>query len=210
MRVVKVVFMNKKARELTAERFLKQVDRRLRIYGNNRHFNKSNPLDEMIFIILSAQTESYSYVETFKELRRRFPTRQSLLSARESRIASAIKRGGLHEKKAAQLKGAFRRIFIDTGKLSLAFLSKMDNAAVEKYLTLLPGIGVKSARCIMMYSLNRQVFPVDTHIWRISRRFGLVPAFPKPSPEMEKEPEEIIPEGIRFTLQTQSHLEGEK
>lgn len=67
--------------ESGSEGFIREVDRRLRGYGNSRHFNKANPLDELIFIILSAQTESYSYVATFRALHKRFPNNQSLFNA---------------------------------------------------------------------------------------------------------------------------------
>ncbi len=180
--------------------FIREVDRRLRVYGDSRHFNKSNPLDELLFIILSAQTESYSYLETYKELKRRFPTGNALLAARETSIAAAIKSGGLARKKARQIKRAIRKISADIGKPSLAFLRKLKDHEVEAYLVSLPGIGVKSARCIMMYSLGRHVFPVDTHVWRISRRLGLTPAAPKPTPTMEKDLEGKIPPDVRLTL----------
>jgi endonuclease III len=180
--------------------FILEVDKRLQSYGNDRHFNKSNPLDELIFIILSAQTEYYSYLKTYQELRHRFPTNPALLKARVSSVESAIKEGGLSKKKAAQLKGALRKIFTDTGKLSLSFLSKWDDEAIEDYLTSLPGIGVKSAHCIMMYSFNRDVFPVDTHVWRVCRRLGLTPQAPKPTPAMENDLQAKIPERFRYTL----------
>lgn len=182
------------------EKFIREVNRRLRVYGDNRHYNKPNPLDELLFIILSAQTESYSYLETYKELKRRFPTAQALLAARETSIVAAIKSGGLSRKKASQIKQAIRKISADSGKPSLSFLREMKDDEIEAYLVSLPGIGVKSARCIMMYSLGRQVFPVDTHVWKICRRLGLAPAVPKPTPAMEKELEAKIPPDIRFSL----------
>jgi endonuclease III len=181
-------------------RFIREVDRRLRVYGSNRHFNKTNPLDEVIFIILSAQTESYSYLETFKALRKRFPTKHSLFKASRRSIETTIKSGGLSKKKAAQIKGVLAKIHSDTGRLSLSFLSKWSDEQVEQYLTSLPGIGIKSARCVMMYSLKRRVFPVDTHVWKICRRLGLTPAIPKPTPQMERALEARIPQELRYTL----------
>lgn len=187
-------------RQLDTETFVRMVDERLRMYRNQRHFNKADPFDELIFIILSAQTESYSYHQTWSALCRRFPTRKALSNARISQIAATIKEGGLAQKKARQIRGAIQKIIQDAGMLSLSFLKKWGDADVEKYLISLPGIGVKSARCIMMYSLGRQVFPVDTHVWRVSRRLGLAPAVPKPTPALEKQLEEKISPELRFTL----------
>jgi len=183
-----------------SEEFIGEVDRRLRVYGNNRHFNRSNPLDELIFIILSAQTESYSYLETFRALREKFPTKESLFRAGLRSIEATIRGGGLSKKKAAQIKGTLTKIYSDTGKLSLRFLSDLNDDEVEEYLTSLPGIGTKSALCVMMYSLKRQVFPVDTHVWRICRRLGLTPQVPKPTPQMEKTLEAKVPRELRYTL----------
>jgi endonuclease III len=185
---------------LHSQKLIREVDRRLRVYGNSRHFNRSNPLEELIFIILSAQTESYSYLETFKALRKRFPTKESLFRANRRSVEATIKSGGLSKKKAIQIKGVLAKVYADTGKLSLNFLSKLNDEEVDRYLTSLPGIGVKSARCVMMYSLQRPVFPVDTHVWKICRRLGLTPAVPKPTTQMEKALEARIPKELRYTL----------
>lgn len=180
--------------------FVRIVDARLRVYGSQRHFNKADPFDELVFIILSAQTEFYSYHETWKALRQQFPTRNNLAKARVPQIAAAIKEGGLSQKKARQIKGALQKIKQDAGALSLSFLKKWSDADAKRYLVSLPGIGAKSARCIMMYSLGRKVFPVDTHVWRVSRRLGLAPAIPKPTPPLENQLEEKIPPDLRYTL----------
>lgn len=180
--------------------FFRQVDRRLRIYGTSRHYNRKDPLEELIFIILSAQTEWYSYRQTFKDLRQRFRTRSSLLAAQESEIEAVIQRGGLAHKKASQLKRALEKIRADTGRLSLSFLRDLPDDDVREYLTSLAGIGNKSASCIMMYSLGRRVFPVDTHVWRVARRLGLVPPVPKPTVSQERELEGKVPPSIRYSL----------
>jgi endonuclease III len=180
--------------------FLRQVERRLRIYGTSRHHNREDPLDELIFILLSAQTEWYLYRETFRDLRRRFRTRAALLAAPETEIVAVIQRGGLANKKASQLKRALKKIHADTGRLSLSFLRVLSDDEVRDYLTSLAGIGNKSASCIMMYSLGRKVFPVDTHVWRVSRRLGLAPPVPKPTVSQELELEGKVPPSIRYSL----------
>lgn len=182
------------------KRFIRKVARRLKVYGDDRHNNLDDPLEELLFIILSAQTEAYSYRKVFEEFMIHFPTWESALAANEEEIAFVIKRGGLARKKASQLKRALEKIKCDTGMVSLNFLRKLSNDDVENYLTSLPGIGVKSAACIMMYSLGRQVFPVDTHVWRVCRRLGLTPQVPKPSEKMQRELEAKIPPNLRYSL----------
>lgn len=182
------------------ENFWRMVDGRLSVYGNQRHGNLDNPLDELIFIILSAQTESYLYNSTFLDLKSAFHPWELLLNSSEEQIAKVIWRGGLARKKASQLKGALHKIFADQGCLSLDFLHDLPDPEVMQYLTTLPGIGVKSAACVMMYSLRRQVFPVDTHVWRVSRRLGVADSVPKPTAARERALEETIPPDLRYRL----------
>lgn len=189
---------------------LREVDRRLKVYGSSRHYNRKDPLEELVFIILSAQTESYLYRQTFKDLRRRYTSWRSLLSATEHEIAAVIKRGGLAKKKARQLKCALMKIKAETGRLSLKFLSKHSDDEIRKYLMALPGIGNKSAACIMMYSLNREVFPVDTHVWRIARRLGLAADSPKPTRLQELELESKVPRELGHSLHVNMISHGQQ
>lgn len=182
------------------EPFLRDVDRRLGSDGDNPHGNQHDPLDELVFIILSAQTESYLYRETFEALKAAYTPWDRLLTASENQIARIIRRGGLANKKARQLKAAFEQIVSEQGVLCLRFLADHSDEDVLDYLMSLPGIGVKSAKCIMMYSLRRAVFPVDTHVWRISRRLGFAPHVPKPSDAQEKALEGSVPEDLRHGL----------
>lgn len=178
----------------------REIDRRLQVYASPRHGNLDDPVDELVFIILSAQTEAYLYQETFEELRKIFRSWEDLLEVPDTSISTIIQRGGLAQKKAAQIKGALRKIVDDTGSLSLDFLRYLTDVEVLRYLTSLPGIGVKSAYCIMMYSLDRHVFPVDTHVWRVYRRLGLAPPVAKPTKAQECRLEELVPAELRYRL----------
>jgi endonuclease III len=189
---------------------VRQVERKLRVYGTSTHHNRTDPLEELVFIILSAQTESYLYRQTFKDLRRRYTSWRSLLFARVSDIAIVIKRGGLAQKKARQLKSALVKIKTDTGRLSLRFLSRHSDDYIKRYLMSLSGIGNKSAACIMLYSLDRQVFPVDTHVWRIARRLGLATDTPKPTRLQELELESIVPRHLRYSLHVNMVSHGQQ
>lgn len=75
------------------EPFLREVDRRLRVYGDDRHGNRYDLLEELVFIILSAQTEEYLYIQTFADLLDRYPTWDALIAASEEEIESVIRRG---------------------------------------------------------------------------------------------------------------------
>jgi endonuclease III len=177
-----------------------EVERRLRIYGTSHHGNKDEVLDELVYIILSNQTEEYSYSKTFESLKELFPRWENVANVPLDLVASAIGKGGLQNKKASFIQNAFRKILADFGTLSLDALKQLDDDHAEKYLSSLPGISSKSARCILMYALDREVFPVDTHVWRVSRRLGWTSPVPKPSKRQQEELEKIIPPPLRYSL----------
>jgi endonuclease III len=85
-----------------------------------------------------------------------------------------INDAGLSRQKAPRIRAVLDTVARDFGSLSLEGLRVRSDADVEAYLTGLPGVGTKTAKCIMMYSLHRLVLPVDTHVWRLGRRLRLV------------------------------------
>lgn len=141
-------------------------------YLDLNHYNKKNPLNELIFIICSLRTEEYNYLYTYRAIKKRYPKFSDLLLAPEEEIAETIKFGGLSRIKARQIKGILTALNNSFGRPTLAPLRKMEDRECEKFLLSLPGVGLKAARCVMMYSLGRQTFPIDTHIWRVTRRLG--------------------------------------
>ncbi len=148
-------------------------------YRDFDHHNKRNPLHELIFIVCSVKTQEVSYRRAYCALMDRFPTIASLQRASVQAIARLLSPAGLGLIKARQLRAVFDAIMLRFGRLSLASLKHMTDDQCEAFLTSLPGVGLKVARCIMLYSLERQVFPVDTHCWRIARRLGWVRATQK-------------------------------
>lgn len=167
------------------------------------HYNREDPLEELVFIICSIQTNETLYRETFASLRRTFPSHESLAAAPEHAIASAIVDGGLAVQKARKIKRIMVRIVEHFGKATLAPLKRMQDAERELFLTSLLGVGKKTARCVMMYSLGSQVFPVDLHCWRVSRRIGWVrPTRPDAScsPKDMDRLQAKIPVELRFGL----------
>lgn len=143
-------------------------------YGSPAHFNKRNPLDELIFIVCSLQTNEDLYRRTYANLRAAFPRFEDLWNADEARLAAVLVDGGLSNQKAHHLRQLFDAIAERFGRLTLAPLGRMPDAEAEQVLTSLPGVGKKTARCVLMYSLGRKVFPVDTNCWRICRRLGWI------------------------------------
>jgi endonuclease-3 len=163
------------ARGENEERRISQIARILSAtYSDWDHFNLRNPLNELLFILCSTRTGEDGYRSTYATLRRHFPTFEVLARATQGEIAEALAGGGLQNNKARAIRGIFDAVIARFGRLTLSPLSGWTDAECEEFLTGLPGVGKKVARCVMMYSLDRGVFPVDTHCWRISRRLGLV------------------------------------
>ena len=143
-------------------------------YRNFNHYNLKNPLDELLFIICSTKTGEASYRSTFRSLKETFPTHLHIAEAPAEYIARPMVSGGLSNQKARAIRNLLDIIVEKFGEPTLKPLRKMSDEDAEDFLLSLPGVGKKVARCVLMYSLGRQVFPVDTHCWRISRRLGWV------------------------------------
>ncbi|MCP4263906.1 MAG: endonuclease III [Planctomycetes bacterium] len=172
-------------------------------YHGFSHHNKSNALDELIFIICSTRTAENIYMSVYKALKKKFPTCKSLCHADIVQIEEILHPAGLSSKKAKYIKGALEMIVEKFGKPTLSPLKHMTSEECECFLTSLPNVGKKVARCIMMYSLDRQVFPVDTHCWRICRRLGWIRQTRKghscPPRDMDRL-QSIIPPDLRYSM----------
>jgi endonuclease III len=186
---------------LAAQRsLLKRSERRLRrAYGRPRHGNKSNALDELIFILLSRQTDDRSFSAAYRRLRREVGSWKNLPRLSTARIRRLVEAAGLGNQRAREIKQIARRLDRDFGSVTLSALSGMSTDEAEEYLLGLPGIGKKSARCILMYSLARPAFPVDTHCFRILNRLGVIEAN-LPIRQHEDKIQRLIPPSLRYSL----------
>jgi len=135
--------------------------------------NKPDPLDELIYILLTVQTQ-YGVDPVFDALKRRFPTWDGVLRAREATLVRMLAPLGLSSQRSRRLRVILRQLREDFGECTLEPLREMGDAEAEDYLRTLPGVGPKVARCVLMYSLGRDVLPVDAHVFRVARRVGLL------------------------------------
>lgn len=137
--------------------------------------NKLDPLDEAIYIILSFQTDLARVKNVWAALREAFPAWGQLAQAPVRRIARVLRTGGLQAQKAKAIKRLLSAVKRRTGQLSLELLREMRDQEAERFLTHLPGLSWKGARCVLLYSLHRAVLPVDGNTFRILRRVGVLP-----------------------------------
>ena len=134
-----------------------------------------DPLDVLIETILSQSTTNANSDRAFANLKRRFPTWDRAMRAQVSSIESAIKSGGLARQKSARIKELLVEINRRRGSLDLAFLKTAPLDEAKEFLSSLKGVGPKTVACTLLFSCNRPVFPIDTHIFRIARRLELIP-----------------------------------
>jgi len=161
-------------------------------YGIPQWRPHADPLSELIRAILSQNTSDVNSGRAFQSLMATFSTWEMVEKASSDDIAEAIKSGGLNRIKAERIKRILEGILASRGSLDLEFLRGLSIPEAKAWLKGLPGVGPKTAGCVLLFALGRPVLPVDTHVYRVSRRLGLINS--RVSPERAHELlEEIVP-----------------
>ena len=145
------------------------------VYGAPEPQRGLDPLDVLIETILSQSTTNANSDRAFESLKRRFPTWEAARRARVTSIEAAIRSGGLARQKSARIKKLLNEIHNRRGSLDLSFLNTAPLEEAKKFLASFKGVGPKTVACTLLFACNRAVFPIDTHIFRIARRLGLIP-----------------------------------
>jgi endonuclease-3 len=145
-------------------------------YGRPEWRNPLPPLDELVSTILSQNTNDTNRDRAFKALRQRFPTWEAVCDADEQAIIEAIRPAGLANQKGPRIQAILREISAQQGNLDLGFLNELDTAQARAWLMKFKGVGPKTTAIVLLFSLGKPAFPVDTHIYRVSGRLGLRPA----------------------------------
>mgnify|MGYP000880158667 CR=1 FL=1 len=143
-----------------------------REYGSPRHGNPDDPLDDLIYIILSTRTQDRRYGETYLQVKCAFPAWDTVTADRLPELEAILTPGGLGRLKARQIESILARLREDFGQTTLVPLHQMSDGEVEQYLTSLWGVSLKVAKCVAMYTLGREVLPVDVHVHRVAGRLG--------------------------------------
>jgi len=144
-------------------------------YGYPEWRNPLPPLDELISTILSQNTNDANRDRAFENLRARFPTWESLRDADSAAVIDAIRPAGLANQKGPRIQQVLREITAQRGVLDLNFLQDWPVDQAKEWLLSFKGVGPKTAAIVLLFSLSKPAFPVDTHIYRVSGRLGLRP-----------------------------------
>lgn len=168
-------------------------------YCSPRHGNSLDPLDELIYIKLSQQTNAVKFTKVFDALHAR--GWDWVAGALEDQVAEELRYLGLH--------AMLNQILIDWGELDLTWLSSQPTDGAITYLCSLPGVGIKTAYCVAMHALDAPVLPVDTHVGRVAARLGLVPeAKEYKGLTVHRALEEAIPSAKRYSFHINAVAHG--
>jgi len=143
-------------------------------YGAIRRTQPRDPISELVVTVLSQNTSDHNSRRAFERLVARFGDWETVAQAGVKEIAEAIEPGGLALVKAPRIKAILARIAADRGSLDLDFLRRMPLDEARTWLQSLPGVGPKTAACVLLFSFGRPALPVDTHVHRVAKRLGLI------------------------------------
>lgn len=176
-----------------------QIHHRLAHAYGPPHRRRRDAVSELVSTILSQNTNDRLRDLAYTRLRQRFPTWDSVQDAPLREIVAAIRPAGLAYQKGPWIKAALAKIAAERGKLSLDFLRRLPLNEARDWLTAIPGVGPKTAAIVLLFSLGKPAFPVDTHIHRVTRRLGLI------GPRVSREKahqilEELVPPSRYYDL----------
>lgn len=143
-------------------------------YGIPHWFPRLDPLDELIACILSQNTSDTNSFRAYESLKRTYPNWTDVLAVPAVELADTIRSGGLADSKAPRIQAVLRVILEQRRELTLDFLENQTDAEARAWLMALPGVGPKTAGIVLCFAMGRPVLPVDTHVFRVAWRLGLI------------------------------------
>ena len=156
---------------MTIEKVIELSERE---YGTWEWQPGGEPIDVLIGTVLSQNTSDTNSKRAFNSLLSAFGDWEVVSHAPVEHIAQAIKSGGLSRIKAARIKQILNEIERGQGCISLVSLNFMSVSEAKDYLLHLPGVGEKTASCVLLFALDKPCLPVDTHVFRVAKRLGLI------------------------------------
>ena len=145
------------------------------VYGELNWSRNLDGMDELISCILSQSTTDTNRDRAFDRLKARFPTWEAARFAAIDDVIEAIKPAGLANQKAPRIQDALGVIFDKVGEYSIDILNELSVDEAKDWLVSLKGVGPKTAAIVLCFAYGRAAFPVDTHIFRVSKRIGFLP-----------------------------------
>ncbi len=180
-----------------AARRVAAVRGRLReLYGVPGAPPHRQPLPELVLTVLSQSTNDRNRDAAYARLRDRLPSWEAVRDADLEEVEEAIRPGGISKVKSRRIQAILRALPHD---LDLSWLAEAPVADARRYLTELPGVGRKTAACVLLFSFGRHDVPVDTHVGRVGTRLRLLRPG-APFDELHEQMLAITPEGAELEL----------
>ncbi|MFX0107184.1 MAG: endonuclease III domain-containing protein [Candidatus Hodarchaeota archaeon] len=168
-------------------------------YGTVIVSTKRPPLEVLVRGILSQNTNDVNMDKAYRSLKGNYSSWEEVLNASEEELGEVIKSSGFFRVKAERIKATLEEIRSRVGRLDLSFLESMETQEAMNWLTSLHGIGPKTAALVLLFCFEMPVLPVDTHVWRISKRLGLV-QFKTTREATQKYLEEVVPKSCLLSM----------
>ena len=143
-------------------------------YGPAEWVPRYDCASELVYTILSQHTSDINSERAFNNLMKTFDSFDAIANAPVEEIEEAIRMGGLAKVKAPRIRNVLRQVHSELGSYDLSFLAEMPLSDAKAWLKRLPGVGPKTAAIIICFALGMPAMPVDTHIYRVSKRLGLI------------------------------------
>ena len=176
------------------------------IYGTSRLGNPKQPLDDLVSIVISNKTSPVMARVVYGRLKNRFKKWDDVLASPFQALRSILKPGGLSKVKSQQLRATFREIKKDFGACNLRGLKGKLEKEIHEYLTSLPGVSDKVAKCVAMYTMGAKVLPVDAHVHRVATRLGWTTR--KRADQCHEELESLVPPNLRYVFHVGCVIHG--
>ncbi|MEK6277980.1 MAG: hypothetical protein AABM29_08210 [Actinomycetota bacterium] len=141
------------------------------MYGRPRNDPHGHPIAELVRTVLSQNTNDRNRDVAYARLRERFPSWEAVRDAPAQEVIEAIRPGGLARQKGPRIQAILREI--GDPEPDIDWLADAPREQALAYLTELPGVGRKTAACVLIFTFGRPEIPVDTHVYRVGGRLGL-------------------------------------
>ncbi len=146
------------------------------LYGGceSNHVLSRDPLEVLVETMLSQNTTARNMRRAFNALQATYPTWEAVMRAPVERLQAVLRPAGLARTRSRHIQAVLHTLQEQYGQFNLDFIHQLDTQEAEAVLTRFPGVGPKTAKCVMLFAFRRDVFPIDTHILRILTRLGVL------------------------------------
>ncbi|MBC8156159.1 MAG: endonuclease III [Bacteroidetes bacterium] len=144
------------------------------LYGMQEVYGRADPMHELIGTILSHRTTHANEVTAYRTMRERFPTWAAVRDAPVADLTDAIRTANYPEVKAPYIQNVLAVVIAERGEANIDFLRELSTEEAMAWLTRLPGVGPKTATLLLLFTFQKPVLPVDTHVHRVTQRMGVI------------------------------------